>query len=119
MSTTAMIVIGAIAALHLYIASLEMFFWVKRGPKVFDSFDKDLFEPTKAMAFNQGVYNAFLVAGLVWSMVITNDEWQRNIATCFLLMVAVAGVAGAATVGKRIFFVQTVPAAIGLAAVWA
>lgn len=118
MSIPAIVVVGLIAVLHAYIAVFEMFFWVERGPKIFDSFDVSLFEPTKAMAFNQGVYNSFLAAGLVWSMAIDNDDWQRNVATCFLIMVAVAGIAGGLTIGKRILFIQTVPAVIGLILVW-
>ena len=59
------ILIGVIAALHAYFLYLEMFAWTTRGPKVFRNFPKDLFEPTKSMAANQGLYNGFLVAGLL------------------------------------------------------
>lgn len=118
MSRLAAIVIGLIAILHLYIAWFEMFAWTTRGPVVFSSFPVDLFEPTKAMAANQGLYNSFLAAGLIWSLFIRDASWRRNVATCFLLFVAAAGVFGAFTVTPRIAVVQTLPAVVGLALVW-
>ena len=118
MPTIAVIVVALVALLHVYIAVFEMFLWEQRGPKVFTGFDRDLFPRTKALAFNQGVYNGFLAAGLIWSLFVGDDDWQRNVATCFLLMVAVAGVAGAYSAARQILLVQTVPAAIGLVLVW-
>ena len=103
-----------IAVVHLYIMWFEMFRWTSKGPKVFKQFPKDLFEPTRAMAANQGLYNGFLAAGLLWSLFITNPEWQRNIALCFLLFVLLAGLYGAATASRKILFVQALPAAIGI-----
>jgi putative membrane protein len=114
MSVVAKIVIAIVALLHLYIAWFEMFAWTTRGPVVFSSFPKDLFEPTTAMAANQGLYNAFLAAGLIWSLFIKDPLWHKRVATCFLLMVAIAGIFGAATVTPRILFVQTVPALLGI-----
>lgn len=114
MSTTALILIAIIAILHLYIAWFEMFAWVSRGPKVFKDFPKDLFEPTKTLAANQGLYNAFLAAGLIWSLLIKDPIWQVNVATCFLIFVTVAGLYGATTASKRILYVQTVPATLAL-----
>ncbi|WP_114521705.1 DUF1304 domain-containing protein [Altererythrobacter sp. ZODW24] len=115
MRTVAKVLIGIIAALHFYIAWFEMFAWTTRGPKAFASFPAELFEPTTAMAANQGLYNAFLAVGLVWSLMIKDKRWSDNIATCFLLFVAAAGLFGAYTVSPRIMMVQTVPAAIALA----
>jgi len=115
MSIYAMIIVGLVAAIHLYIVYLEMFAWTTKGPAVFRGFPKDLFPKTKAMAANQGLYNGFLVAGLIWSFLITNVEWQQNVALFFLGCVAVAGIYGAMTVGKKILYVQTIPAAIGIA----
>ena len=103
-----------IAVVHLYIMWFEMFRWTSKGPKVFKQFPKDLFEPTRAMAANQGLYNGFLAAGLLWSLFITNQEWQRNIALCFLLFVLLAGLYAAATASRKILFVQALPAAIGI-----
>lgn len=108
------IFIGLIIAIHLYIVWFEMFAWTTRGPKVFRSFPKDLFEPTKAMAANQGLYNGFLVAGLIWSFFISDPEWSTNVALFFLSCVAVAGIYGALTAQKSIFYVQALPALLAL-----
>ncbi len=114
MNRIAMLLIGLIAALHLYIAWFEIFAWTTQGPKVFSTLPMDLFEPTQSMAANQGLYNAFLAIGLLWSLFIRNAEWRFKIATCFLLFVAVAGIFGAVTVSQKIMVVQTVPAVIAL-----
>lgn len=111
------ILIGLVIFIHGYIVWLEMFAWTTRGPKVFRSLPASLFEPTKTLAGNQGLYNGFLAAGLVWSLLITDPAWHRNVASFFLGCVAVAGIYGAITAGKRILFVQTVPALLALAAV--
>ena len=92
-----------------------MFAWETRGPKVFKKFPKDLFPKTKALAANQGLYNGFLAAGLIWSLTITNQNWSQNISILFLSFVAVAGIYGALTAERKIFFVQSVPALITLA----
>ena len=116
MPLLATILIALIALFHLYIAWFEMFAWETRGPRVFSSFPKDLFTPTKTLAANQGLYNAFLAAGLIWSLLIQDSAWASNVATCFLIFVAVAGIYGAATASKKIFYVQGLPAILGLAA---
>lgn len=108
------IVVGFVAFIHLYILWFEMFAWTTRGPKVFRGFPRDLFEPTKAMAANQGLYNGFLAAGLIWSFFIADPHWSLNVAAFFLSCVAVAGIYGAITADKKIIFVQTIPASIGL-----
>ena len=118
LSLLALILIGFIALLHLYIAWFEIFAWESRGPKVFRAFPKELFGPTKAMAANQGLYNFFLAAGLVWPFFISDAAWRINVAIFFLSCVAVAGIFGALTADRKIFFVQTVPAVLGLLAVW-
>ena len=114
MRKIAQVLIGIIAALHLYIAWFEIFAWTSRGPKIFSSLPLELFEPTTAMAANQGLYNAFLAAGLIWALFIKDQEWSTNVATCFLIFVGVAGIFGSITVSTTILFVQTVPAAIAL-----
>ncbi len=111
------ILVALVALIHLYIVWLEMFAWTTRGRKVFKSFPKDLFEPTRVMAANQGLYNGFLAAGLIWSFFITNPEWQANVRLFFLSCVAVAGLYGAYSADRKIFYVQTLPAALGIAAV--
>ena len=114
MSIITTILITLIALFHIYILWLEMFAWETRGPKIFKSFPKDLFTPTKTMAANQGLYNGFLAAGLIWSLFISDPIWQVNVATCFLIFVMIAGVYGAATASKRILYVQAIPAILAL-----
>ena len=114
MRKISMVFIAAIAALHFYIAWFEIFAWTTRGPKIFTTFPEELFEQTIVLAGNQGIYNAFLAVGLVWSLLIKDRYWSANIATCFLLFVAAVGLFGAATASPSILFVQTVPAAIAL-----
>lgn len=118
MRAIALILIALIAALHLYIAYFEIFAWEATGPRVFASFPPELFSQTKAMAANQGIYNAFLAAGLIWALVVRDAHWQRNVATCFLLFVLVAGIVGAMTVSTRILMVQSVPATLALITLW-
>lgn len=117
MSVVAVILVALIAVLHIYIAWFEIFAWETRGPKVFASFPRDLFPPTKAMAANQGIYNAFLAAGLIWALLIGDPVWQGRVALFFLGCVAVAGLFGALTASRKILFVQTVPAVLAMAAV--
>ena len=102
-----------IALVHFGILALEMFGWESVGPKVFKQFSADFFPITKAMAANQGLYNGFLGAGLLWSRMIS-DPWAWNIALFFLLCVFVAGLYGAATISRRIAYVQAVPAAVAI-----
>jgi putative membrane protein len=118
MPLLAQVLIGFVVLIHLYIVWLEMFAWTTRGPKTFRSLRADLFEPTKVLAANQGLYNGFLAAGLIWALLIADPAWARNVASFFLGCVAVAGLYGAATAGPRILLVQTVPALLALAAVW-
>jgi putative membrane protein len=74
-----------------------------------------LFEPTKTLAANQGLYNGFLSAGLLWALLIQDHVWQIYVALFFLGCVAVAGIYGAVTASKKIFMVQGLPALIGIA----
>ncbi len=91
-----------------------MFVWTTRGRKVFKTIPPDQFEKTKVMAANQGLYNGFLAFGLIWSLCITDAIWSKNVAVFFLSCVLVAGIYGAATVSKRILYVQSIPAVLGL-----
>lgn len=108
------IIIALLAVIHLYIMFFEMFAWETRGVKVFKSFPSDLFASTKALAANMGIYNGFLAAGLIWTFFIDDVIWQTNISVFFLLCVVIAGVVGALTAEKKIFFVQACPALIAL-----
>ncbi len=112
MNIIANFLITFIAIEHLYILYMEMFAWTTLGKKTFRSLDASLFEPTKALAANQGLYNGFLSAGLIWSLLISDVDWHLNVALFFLLCVSVAGIYGAMTAGKRIFYVQAMPALI-------
>jgi putative membrane protein len=108
------ILIAIIALEHLYFLYFEMFAWETIGKKTFKTIPPDLFKPTKALAANQGLYNGFLAAGLVWSLFIKDDIWQFNIAMFFLACVTIAGIYGAVTASKKIFVVQALPAIIAL-----
>lgn len=114
MTLLSQIIIGLLAVIHIYILWLEMFAWTTRGRKVFKTIAEDQFEKTKTMAANQGLYNGFLAAGLLWSLYITDANWSKNVAIFFLVCVLVAGLYGASTVSKRIFYVQALPAIVGL-----
>lgn len=108
------IVIGIVALFHVYVMWLEMFAWTTKGPKTFKNFEKDLFPKTKSLAANQGLYNGFLAAGLIWTFFICNPEWRFNVSMFFLICVSVAGIYGALTADKKIFFVQALPALVGI-----
>jgi len=108
-----LIVLG-VALLHLYFLWLEMFVWTTKGPKVFRNLPKELFVPTKSMAANQGLYNGFLSAGLIWSLFIEDRIWSMNVALFFLCCVAIAGIYGALSVSKKIFYIQGLPAIVGI-----
>ena len=117
MSLLANVAVAVVALLHLYFLVLEVFLWDKPfGMRIF-RLTPELAKATRKMAANQGVYNGFLAAGLAWgiSLGMAGDP----IKIFFLLCVIVAGVVGAATVNKRIFWVQALPAAIALALVLA
>lgn len=118
MSMIAKGLIALIAMLHLYIMWFEMFAWESRGPRVFAEFPPDLFAQTTVMAGNQGLYNGFLAAGLIWSLVIRDTDWARHVATFFVVCVGVAGLYGAVTTSVQILYVQTVPALLALAAIY-
>jgi putative membrane protein len=108
------IVVALVAALHVYFLVLEMFLWTRPlGLKTFHN------SPEKAadsavLAANQGLYNGFLAAGLIWGLVQAVPAFAFQIKIFFLLCVIVAGVYGAATVSRRILLVQAAPAAIAL-----
>ena len=117
MAIIAKILVGLVAVEHIYILWLEMFAWTTKAPKVFRSFPADLFEQTQSMAANQGLYNGFLAAGLIWALLIQDTTWSVNVAMFFLGCVIVAAIFGAATVQKSIFMIQGIPAVLALLAV--
>jgi putative membrane protein len=118
MNAIANILVALVAVLHVYFLALEMFFWTKPlGLKTFRN------SPEKAadsavLAANQGLYNGFLAAGLIWGLLQPNLAFAFQIKVFFLGCVIVAGLYGAATVSKRILFVQAAPAALALVLLW-
>ena len=117
MSAVANLLVIVVAAIHAYILVLEMFLW--RTPRARAAFGttQEFAEASATLAANQGLYNGFLAAGLVWG-VLAADPIGHAVKIFFLLCVAVAGLYGAATVSRRILFVQTVPSALGLLAIF-
>lgn len=106
--------IGLVAVLHLYFLWFEMFAWTTKGRKIFKRFPPELFEPTKGLAANQGLYNGFLAAGLLWTFFIQDPIWKMNISLFFLACVFIAGTFGALTADRKIFFVQALPALLAI-----
>jgi putative membrane protein len=116
-TTAANIVVALVALLHVYILVLEMFLWDKpAGLRAFGQ-SKQAATATKVLAANQGLYNGFLAAGLFWGLSLGDAGYGVKIF--FLLCVLVAGLYGAATASRKIIFVQALPAAIGLALLFA
>lgn len=112
MATAANVVIALIALLHVYILVLEMFLWDKpRGLRAFNMTPAQA-QATKVLAANQGLYNGFLAAGLLWGLALGSG--CTGVKIFFLLCVLVAGIYGGLTASRRIFFIQALPAAIGL-----
>ena len=115
MSIIANVIVGLIAVLHIYFLILEMFLWDKpAGRRVFRQ-SREAAAASKVLAANQGLYNGFLAAGLIWGLLL--GEAGTSVKVFFLSCVLIAGLFGAATVSRKILFVQAIPAAIGLALV--
>src|ERR1700760_711155 len=115
MTVVAGVVVAIVAALHLYFLVLEMFLWdTPTGRRVFGT-DPEFATESKTLAANQGLYNGFLAAGLVWGLVADKTDAKLF----FLACVIVAGAYGAATVSRRILVVQALPALVGFVLVLA
>ena len=110
--------VALVAVLHGYFLILEMFLWTK--PLGLKTFRNSLEKATDSavLAANQGLYNGFLAAGLVWGLLQSVPAFAFRIKVFFLLCVIVAGAYGAATVSRRILYVQAAPAAIALILLW-
>jgi len=117
MRSVAMVLIAAVAVLHLYILVLEMFLWRTPAGRRRFRLTPEKAEATAALAANQGLYNGFLAAGLWWALLGNSAELFPR-ATFFLCCVLVAGVYGGLTVMRSILAVQALPAALALAALW-
>jgi len=118
MAGVANLLVAVVAALHVYFLVLEMFLWTRPlGLKTFrNSIEKA--NDSAVLAANQGLYNGFLAVGLVWGLFHGNTGFAFQIKTFFLLCVVVAGIYGAATVSRRVLFVQAAPAALALILLW-
>jgi putative membrane protein len=113
MDVAARVAVGAVAALHIYILVLEMFLWrTPRGRRAFGT-TPEFAEASASLAANQGLYNGFLAAGLIWGLVAADPTGFR-VRVFFLCCVVVAGLYGAATANRRILLVQAAPAAVAL-----
>ncbi len=118
MNVVANVLVGVVAAFHVYVLVLEMFLWQGPRGRALHGLDPDGARVTAPLAANQGLYNGFLAAGLIWGLAAgITDTVGRQVTVFFLCCVAVAGVYGAATANRRILFAQTVPAVLALAAV--
>ncbi|MBP6676214.1 MAG: DUF1304 domain-containing protein [Vitreoscilla sp.] len=110
------VLIALVALLHVYFLVLEMFLWDKPlGMKVFRNTPEKA-EITKVLAANQGLYNGFLAAGLFWGL--SQGAAGGQVKVFFLLCVVVAGVYGALSVSRKILYVQALPAALALTALY-
>jgi putative membrane protein len=115
MSTASTVLVALLALAHTYFMVLEMFLWqAPLGLRVFNN-TREKAALTAVLAKNQGLYNGFLVAGLVWSLIAAPGE-AYHLRLFFSGCVAVAGAYGAATVSPRIFFVQGLPGLLALGA---
>ena len=115
MGTVANAVVGLVAVLHLYFLVLEMFLWTKPyGRKTF-GLTPELAASTASLAANQGLYNGFLAAGLIWGLILGAGGLEIKIF--FLACVIIAGLYGAVTANRKILFVQAIPGAVALALV--
>ena len=118
MASIAAVAVLLVAILHVWFLMLEMFLWQR--PSTLKTFGTtaEFAKASAKLAANQGLYNGFLAAGLLWGLAAYGTTGGRPILTFFLGCVMVAGVFGAATVNKRILMVQAVPAALALALLW-
>lgn len=103
------VLVALVALIHVYILVLEMFLWTAPRTRAAFGVSAELAEQTKALAANQGLYNGFLAAGLIWGLI-----GSRPAEIFFLACVIIAGIYGALTATKRILFVQVVPGALAL-----
>ena len=119
MNLTSQVLVLIVCLEHLYILWMEMFAWTTVGKKTFKGdYPEGFFESTKSLAANQGLYNGFLAAGLAWTFFIDEDAWAQKVAFFFLVCIVIAGVYGALTASKSIFFKQGLPAIITILVIY-
>ena len=112
MATAANIVLAIVALLHLWFLVLEMFLWTRPSGRRAFGLSAEFAEQSKALAANQGLYNGFLAAGLVWGLCLGGAGFYVKVF--FLTCVLVAGIFGGLTASRKILWIQALPAAIGL-----
>jgi putative membrane protein len=113
MALAAQLLVGLVALIHVYILILEMFLWRSDRTRATFGLTAQFAAESAPMAANQGLYNGFLAAGLIYGLIADSLAFQ----VFFLSCVFIAGIFGAATAARKIIFVQTLPAAIALAVV--
>ncbi|MCI1723264.1 MAG: DUF1304 domain-containing protein [Lachnospiraceae bacterium] len=114
MSVFARIIVTLVGLMCFFIMGLEMFSWEKSGARFFPEPEPGYFHKTVSMAANQGLYNGFLGAGMIWSVFMGNRGQAVSTAVFFLACMVIAGIYGAVTVTKGILLKQAAPAAIAL-----
>jgi putative membrane protein len=118
MSLIAKVLVGLIAVEHVYIMCLEMFLWTKPRTRQRFRLSEQQAHESKVLAANQGLYNGFLAAGLIWSL-LASPQTGREVALFLLACVVVAGLYGGLTASRSILFIQALPAAVALVVVLA
>lgn len=118
MEHVATALVALVAIEHLYFLVLEMFLWTKPATRKAFGITQEEAETSKTLAANQGLYNGFLSAGLIWGLLHSNPDFALQIQTFFLACVLVAGIYGAATAKKTILFIQGGPALAALCALY-
>jgi putative membrane protein len=116
MSLVSSLAVAAVALIHLYILVLEMFLWTRPAGRKAFGLTPEFAEQTRVLGANQGLYNGFLAAGLIYGLV--QGASGQAFQVFFLLCVLVAGIFGAVTASKKILVVQAVPAAVALVLLW-
>ncbi len=112
MNTAANIVVALVALIHVYILVLEMFLWTRPTGRRAFGLTPEFAEASKVLAANQGLYNGFLAAGLIWGLIL--GAAGGPVKLFFLGCVLVAGLYGAATASRKILYIQALPALVGL-----
>jgi putative membrane protein len=119
MAILSLILVGLVALEHVYILCLEMFLWTTpRARRVFGT-TSEFAQESRVLAANQGLYNGFLVAGLLWGMLHPDPRIGAQVQIFFLLCVLIAGIYGGLTAKRSILFVQGGPALLALLALLA
>lgn len=118
MQILASLLVVAVATLHAYFLVLETFLWTSPFGRRTFGMTAELAQATKTLASNQGLYNGFLAAGLIWALIAYGVAAGRPVLTFFLACIVIAGIYGGLTVNRRIVLVQAVPAFIAGVLVW-